>query len=99
MMFLLKQGTMYVHVVQKQMCSQFHNYVPTESICNLLSDTLYDTVLYSFSVRRYNPIANQWSHVTPMTRRRLGVGVAVCGGCLYAVGGSDGSLPLQSVEK
>lgn len=34
-----------------------------------------------------------------MRTRRLGVGVAVTGGCLYAVGGSDGVTPLASVER
>ena len=31
-----------------------------------------------------------------MSSRRLGVGVAVLGGFLYAVGGSDGSSPLST---
>lgn len=34
-----------------------------------------------------------------MGNKRLGVGVAVTGGCLYAVGGSDGTSPLSSVER
>lgn len=34
-----------------------------------------------------------------MGTKRLGVGVAVTGGCLYAVGGSDGTIPLASVER
>lgn len=33
-----------------------------------------------------------------MASRRLGVGVAVLNGQLYAVGGSDGQQPLASVE-
>lgn len=31
-----------------------------------------------------------------MSTRRLGVGVAVLGGYLYAVGGSDGTSPLNT---
>lgn len=31
-----------------------------------------------------------------MSTRRLGVGVAVLGGFLYAVGGSDGTCPLNT---
>ena len=31
-----------------------------------------------------------------MSTRRLGVGVAVLGGFLYAVGGSDGTSPLNT---
>lgn len=34
-----------------------------------------------------------------MTTRRLGVAVAVLGGQLYAVGGSDGQAPLNTVER
>lgn len=47
----------------------------------------------------YDPGSNCWKSVAPMGTRRLGVGVAVTGGCLYAVGGSDGSVPLASVER
>ena len=34
-----------------------------------------------------------------MNTHRLGVAVGVLGGCLYAVGGSDGSSPLNTVER
>ena len=34
-----------------------------------------------------------------MNSRRLGVAVAVLGGHLYAIGGSDGTTPLSSVER
>ena len=34
-----------------------------------------------------------------MTTRRLGVAVAVLGGFLYAIGGSDGATPLNTVER
>lgn len=37
--------------------------------------------------------------VAAMTTRRLGVAVAVLGGALYAVGGSDGQAPLNTVER
>ena len=40
-----------------------------------------------------------WQTVSPMRVKRLGVGVAVLEGYLYAVGGSDGSTPLSSVEQ
>ena len=48
---------------------------------------------------RYDPDSNQWVSLCPMNSRRLGVGLAVCGGCLYAIGGSDGSAPLATVER
>ena len=34
-----------------------------------------------------------------MSTRRLGVAVAVLDGSLYAIGGSDGTSPLNTVEK
>lgn len=34
-----------------------------------------------------------------MITRRLGVAVAVLGGYLYAIGGSDGQCPLNTVER
>ncbi|VDM84934.1 unnamed protein product [Strongylus vulgaris] len=34
-----------------------------------------------------------------MGTRRLGVSVSVLNGCLYAVGGSDGQSPLNTVER
>lgn len=52
-----------------------------------------------FTMCSYDPASNTWKAVAPMGNRRLGVGVAVTGGCLYAVGGSDGSAPLASVER
>ena len=48
------------------------------------------------TVCSYDPKTNRWSKVSSMTTRRLGVAVAVLGGLLYAVGGSDGQSPLSS---
>jgi len=45
---------------------------------------------------RYDPKENKWSKVASMNTRRLGVAVAVLGGYLYAVGGSDGQMPLNT---
>ena len=45
---------------------------------------------------RYDPQTNRWTKVASMSTRRLGVGVAVLGGYLYAVGGSDGTSPLNT---
>lgn len=45
---------------------------------------------------RYDPKENKWGKVAPMTTRRLGVAVAVLGGFLYAIGGSDGQCPLNT---
>ena len=47
-------------------------------------------------VCRYDPQNNRWAKIASMSTRRLGVGVAVLGGYLYAVGGSDGTSPLNT---
>lgn len=47
---------------------------------------------------RYDPKENKWTRVASMSTRRLGVAVAVLGGFLYAVGGSDGTSPLNTGE-
>lgn len=60
----------------------------------LVACYVHNTVLSS-----YDPVSNLWKSEAPMGTRRLGVGVAVTGGCLYAVGGSDGAAPLASVER
>lgn len=48
------------------------------------------------AVFRYDPKENKWTRVASMSTRRLGVAVAVLGGFLYAVGGSDGTSPLNT---
>lgn len=48
---------------------------------------------------RYDARRNEWTCVAPMGTRRLGVSVSVLNGCLYAVGGSDGQAPLNTVER
>lgn len=50
----------------------------------------------SFLFFRYDPKENKWTRVASMSTRRLGVAVAVLGGFLYAVGGSDGTSPLNT---
>lgn len=49
-----------------------------------------------FFFLRYDPKENKWTRVASMSTRRLGVAVAVLGGFLYAVGGSDGTSPLNT---
>ena len=48
---------------------------------------------------RYDANRNEWIKAVPMSSRRLGVSVSVLDGCLYAVGGSDGQTPLNTVER
>lgn len=57
---------------------------------------LVDFIALSYKYCRYDPHSNRWTKMAPMTTRRLGVAVAVVGGYLYAVGGSDGSAPLNT---
>lgn len=51
------------------------------------------------TVERYDPFHDTWTMVTPMTKRRCGVGVAVLNDLLYAVGGHDGQSYLNSIER
>ena len=56
------------------------------------------------SVEKYDPAANSWTPVAPMTDERNGAGVGVLGGLLYAVGGTsckhfDGCDVLRTAEK
>ena len=48
---------------------------------------------------RYDPKMNRWTNVSSMNTRRLGVAVSVLNNHLYVVGGSDGTTPLNSVER
>lgn len=43
---------------------------------------------------RFDPNTGEWKMVAPMSKRRCGVGVAVCNDLLYAVGGHDGQSYL-----
>lgn len=47
----------------------------------------------------YNPMTNQWSQRVSLNIPRNRVGVAVVDGCIYAVGGSQGSTHHNTVEK
>ncbi|XP_041369022.1 kelch-like protein 20 [Gigantopelta aegis] len=51
------------------------------------------------SVEKYDPQTNEWRLVSPMSKRRCGVGVAVLNDLLYAVGGHDGQSYLNSIER
>jgi kelch-like protein 20 len=51
------------------------------------------------SVERYDPLSGEWRMVSPMGKRRCGVGVAVLNDLLYAVGGHDGQSYLNSIER
>ena len=48
----------------------------------------------------YDPVANKMTTVAPMPTARSGVGVAVSGGLVYAIGGYQtvGSINLNTVE-
>lgn len=52
-------------------------------------------------MERYDPQSGDWSWkmVSPMSKRRCGVGVAVLNDLLYAVGGHDGQSYLNSIER
>lgn len=50
-------------------------------------------------MERYEPVADSWTCLAPMSIRRSTHDVAVIDGTLYAVGGNDGSSSLNSIEK
>uniref|UniRef100_A0A4W6E509 Kelch-like ECH-associated protein 1a n=1 Tax=Lates calcarifer TaxID=8187 RepID=A0A4W6E509_LATCA len=47
----------------------------------------------------YNPMTNQWSQRASLNIPRNRVGVGVVDGCIYAVGGSQGSTHHNTVER
>ncbi|XP_028994757.1 kelch-like ECH-associated protein 1A [Betta splendens] len=47
----------------------------------------------------YNPMTNQWSQKASLNVPRNRVGVGVLDGCIYAVGGSQGSTHHNTVER
>ncbi|KAK2727542.1 hypothetical protein QYM36_008134 [Artemia franciscana] len=47
----------------------------------------------------YDPAKDEWEPRQPMLQRRTRHGVAALDGCIYAVGGSQGKLFLNSVER
>lgn len=66
-----------------------------EQLCEVNVFSCYHREGPSF-LCRYDPKENKWTRVASMSTRRLGVAVAVLGGFLYAVGGSDGTSPLNT---
>ena len=51
------------------------------------------------TVECYDPRTDEWTTLPPMLTHRHGVGVAVMGGPMYAVGGHDGWSYLNTVER
>jgi N-acetylneuraminic acid mutarotase len=51
------------------------------------------------SVHRFDPVANLWSAVAPMSVARRALGSFVLGGNIYAVGGYGGLGMLSSMER
>ena len=52
----------------------------------------------SDSVERYDPFYDEWSSVASLTVPRNRLGVGIVDGVVYAVGGSDGMMHLNSAE-
>ncbi|TRY99994.1 hypothetical protein DNTS_007783 [Danionella cerebrum] len=61
---------------------------PASSLASRLSDC----------VERYDPKTDMWTAVAPMSLSRDAVGVCLLGDQLYAVGGYDGQVYLNTVE-
>ena len=50
------------------------------------------------SVERYDPLRDEWRPVKSLSVPRNRLGVAVCEGCIYAIGGGNGNSCHVSVE-
>jgi hypothetical protein len=53
----------------------------------------------SSSVHRFDPVANLWSIVAPMSTARTACGSFVLNGIIYVAGGTDGRSRVASVER
>ncbi|PIO69968.1 kelch repeat protein [Teladorsagia circumcincta] len=54
----------------------------------------------SMSTRRFDPVLNRWlCNVAPMSTSRRALAAATLNNFIYAVGGSDGTEPLDIVER
>ncbi|XP_067003128.1 kelch-like protein diablo isoform X2 [Anabrus simplex] len=53
----------------------------------------------SRSVWRYDPVLDVWQEMAPMLVPRSELGLAMLDGCVYAVGGWEGTFRLDSVER
>jgi len=90
---------MHTHTCTSHMHTHLHishAYTPAYLTCTHTHTPAQLACTHSLS---YDPVTNHWAHVSPMLTRRLGVAVAVLDGYLYAIGGSDGTTPLSSVER
>jgi hypothetical protein len=79
-------GAGYISLLQQRCVAGYISH-PAAVLCHISHQPLS---------RRYDPQHNRWTKVASMNTRRLGVAVAVLGGYLYAVGGSDGQCPLNT---
>ena len=55
-------------------------------------------LFFCYSVECYDFKTEQWHQVAEMNSRRCRAGVAVLDGCIYAVGGFNGSLRIRTVD-
>ena len=53
----------------------------------------------SRAVWRYDPVLNAWQEMADMRVPRSELGLAMLDGCVYAVGGWEGTSRLDSVER
>lgn len=51
------------------------------------------------SVETYDPFSNKWSNIAKLSATRHRLGITALDGVIYAVGGSDGTVCLNTVEK
>lgn len=60
--------------------------------------SVFSSSAFVVSAYRYDPQTDVWTAVAPMSISRDAVGVCLLGDRLYAVGGYDGQVYLNTVE-
>jgi hypothetical protein len=78
-------------------------YIPRRSVSQssviyVVGGEVYPARSTVSTVEQFNPISGQWKELSPMASPRRGMGVCMCDGLLYVVGGSDGLQALCLVE-
>ncbi|XP_039183079.1 kelch-like protein 20, partial [Crotalus tigris] len=72
---------------------------PTSSNNGRPLELLYAIGGTTSGVERYNPLDHEWQILGSASSQRSGIGVASLNGSIYAAGGHDGLICLNSVER
>lgn len=97
---------MAMHSCNNFWVSQSMHIEPLSLHCMFVTFLLYFRFLASYDgsndvsvVEKYSTQTNSWSQVSSMGTRRSCLGVVMCNGLIYAVGGYDGASCLNTAER